>query len=115
MKYLKKYEVFDLENWDEVDDDGSFLTWLKINYPKDKWDNIIRIDCFSKNLTDLDGLKSLKNLKYLYCHNNQLTELNGLENLRNLKILSCFNNKFSLSEKYRIKKYCRENDIFLNI
>jgi hypothetical protein len=40
MKYLKKYEVFDLENWDEIDEDGSFLTWLKNNYPKDEWDNI---------------------------------------------------------------------------
>jgi hypothetical protein len=31
MKHLKKYEIFDLEDWDEVDEDGTFLTWLKNN------------------------------------------------------------------------------------
>jgi len=45
MKYLKLYEnykeidPFDEEDWDEVEPDGSFLYWLKENYPDEsKWD-----------------------------------------------------------------------------
>jgi Leucine-rich repeat (LRR) protein len=115
MKYLKKYEVFDLEDWDEIDDNGSFISWLKINYPKDKWDNIKKINCSNQYLTDLNGIENLRNLKELICSHNQLTELNGLESLRNLKYLYCSHNNYSLKERNKIKNYCKENFIYLNI
>jgi Leucine-rich repeat (LRR) protein len=67
MKYLKKYEIFDLEDWDEIDEDGTFLSWLKINYPKNKWNNIKEIDCSDILLIDLTGIENLRNLEVLDC------------------------------------------------
>jgi len=36
MKHIKEYneyvDPFDEEDWDEVEPDGSFLSWLKIKY-----------------------------------------------------------------------------------
>jgi len=80
MKYLKRYknyndiDPFDEEDWDEVEPDGSFLYWLKENYPNEsKWDKITIIECLNNQLTTLDGIENLTNLEILNCSNNQLT------------------------------------------
>ena len=79
MKYIKSIEnfnpdIFGEDNWEEVDQDGSFLTWLKFNYPDEsKWKDIKRINCTRQNLTNLNGIENLRNLIYLDWSFNQLT------------------------------------------
>jgi len=97
MKYIKEYneyiDPFHEDDWDEVEPDGAFLTWLKINYPDEsKWKNKKSIDCTYQNLTDLIGIDKLINLEYLFCNNNKLTELDVTKNI-NLRDLSCYNNQ----------------------
>ena len=96
MTYKNEYDPFGEENWDEVESDGSFLTWLKINYPDEtKWSKIKEINCSSNQLTNLEGIENLTNLTHLYCSNNQLTDLEGIENLRKLKHLNCHYNQLT--------------------
>ena len=86
MKHIKEYNEFDIDpfnedDWDEVEPDGSFLTWLKSNYPDEsKWKNKKSIDCGNQNLTDLIGIEKLINLRDLSCYNNQLIELDLSKN-----------------------------------
>jgi len=85
-------DPFGEEDWDEVEPDGTFLTWLKREYPdKNSWKKIKEIDC----------------------SNNNLTSLEGIENLRNLTHLWYYNNNFSNDYKNYLKKYCKENKIIL--
>jgi Leucine-rich repeat (LRR) protein len=121
MKYLKYYENMDIdpfgeEDWDEVEPDGTFLTWLKRKYPdKNSWDKIKQVNCSNNNLTSLEGIENLRNLEVLNCSNNNLTSLEGIENLSNLKHLYCFNNNFSNGYKNYLKKHCKENKIIFYI
>ena len=97
MKYIKEYneyvDPFNEEDWDEVEPDGTFLTWLKHDYPDEsKWKHIVRIIYHKQDLTDLIGIDKLINLEYLNCHNNQLTELDLSKNIK-LNELSCNNNQ----------------------
>jgi hypothetical protein len=71
--------------------------------------------CWHNNLTSLNGIENLINLEELYCRNNNLTDLNGIENLINLKRLNCDYNNFSNEYKEYIKKYCRKENIKLEI
>jgi len=58
--------------------------WLKENYPNEsKWDKITEIDCDNNQLTNLNGIESLSNLKYLDCDNNQLTKLFDFQYYKN--------------------------------
>jgi len=96
MKYIKEYneyvDPFDEEDWDEVDPDGSFLTWLKIKYlDESKWKDIKEINCNKEGLTDLIGIDKLINLRELYCQNNQLNELDTSKNIKLIR-LYCYNN-----------------------
>jgi len=99
LKYLK-YINSELYNNFTVNDlykenNGSFLFWLKDNYPEDEWDNIKEIKVPYKQFTNLNGIENLKNLNFLNCSNNQLTNLNSIENLKNLKFLNCSNNQLT--------------------
>jgi len=49
----------------------------------------------------------------LWCYGNQLTNLNGIENLINLKTLYCRNNSFPKEYKKYIRDYCRKKHIKL--
>jgi hypothetical protein len=55
MKYLKKYEFFDLEDWDEVNDDDIIVSTLKIG---DKFLDINsnNNDVFTVSKVDEDGV-----------------------------------------------------------
>jgi len=112
MKYIKLYEYykdidpFDEEDWDEIEEDGLFITWLNANYPdKSKWNKIKEIDCQNNQLTSLIGIEQLENLKYLYINNNKLKNLKYIENLVFLKQLDCSNNELvNLDELSNLNK-----------
>jgi len=120
MKYIKEYNEYDIdpfneEDWDEVEPDRAFLTWLKVKYPDEsKWKNIISIECNNKNLTDLIGIDKLINLEELYCYHNQLTKLDVTKN-RKLKSLSCHHNQLTeldLSKNRKLKSLsCHHNQL----
>jgi Leucine-rich repeat (LRR) protein len=93
-KFKEDIDPFDEEDWNEIENDYSFLWWLKQNYPnQDTWKNISIINCYHNQLTDLNGIEKLTNLKKLYCYSNFLTNLNEIKNLTYLTHLNCFNNK----------------------
>ena len=145
MKHLKLYEQFNEndpfgEEIEYIKPDGTFLYWLKINCPDENiWNKITIIDCSNKNLTSLEGIENLVNLKILYCymnrltsiegiklknlvnlervdcHSNQLTNLEGIEDLVNLKDLYCDNNQFTIVYKNYLKNYCKKRSITLEI
>jgi len=95
FEYNFDIDPFNEEDWDELEPDGTFLTWLKINYPNEGiWKDIKIINCNNKNLTDLIGIEKLINLKYLYCHRNELKELNISNNIK-LNGLYCHNNQLT--------------------
>jgi len=52
-------------------------------------------NCGIKDITDIEGLDSLKNLKELDLSYNQISKIKGLENLENLEFLEIHNNKIS--------------------
>jgi Leucine-rich repeat (LRR) protein len=123
MKYIKLYEtfkdidIFDEEDWDEKENDGTFLYWLKQNKNKNGWETIpwlncndinltslkgienvkyiVQFDCSNNQLISLDGIEKCIYLKYLDCQFNELTSLKGIEELTNLEYLYCFNNNLT--------------------
>ena len=68
-------------------------------------------DYSAQNLKTLPKLEV--GLEWLNCNNNQLTELKDLP--VGLKVLNCYNNLFPPEEKEKIKKYCKEKNIYLSI
>ena len=102
MKHLKLYEQFDENDpfGEEIEYvKPTFLSWLRNKYPDENtWSEITRIDCYNNQLTSLEGIENLVNLKILDCNSNQLTSLEGIENLVNLKVLSCSNNQLTNME-----------------
>ena len=104
MKYLKLYEQFDFDENDPFGEEieyvkPTFLSWLKKNYPDENtWSKITTINCNDNQLTSLEGIKNLANLKELWCYNNQLNSIKGIENLVNLEALSCSNNQLNSLE-----------------
>ena len=119
MKHIKEYNEFDIDpfnedDWDELEI-GSFLTWLKHDYPDEsKWKDIKSIYGSNSNLTDLIGIEKLINLTYLHCHNNELKELDISKNI-NLIGLYCGSNqlrKLDLSNNIKlIDLYCGYNQL----
>ena len=119
MKYIKEYneyiDPFNEEDWNEVEPDGTFLTWLKINYPdEDTWKDITWINCSNKELTDLIGIDKLINLEVLYCYDNQLTKVDVTKNI-NLKTLNCHHNQLDeldVTKNINLETlYCNNNQL----
>jgi Leucine-rich repeat (LRR) protein len=57
--------------------------------------NLKKLDCSFNNLISLEGIENLINLKELHCPKNNLTNLNGIENLIDLKDLVCSHNNLT--------------------
>jgi len=107
-------DPFNEEDWDEVET-GSFLIWLKTNYPDEsKWKDITAINCYNQKLTDLIGIEKFINLEELSCAYNQLTELDVTKNI-NLRELFCYNNQLTELDVSKnvnlINLYCSNNQL----
>ena len=50
--------------------------------------NIIMLNLFNNELTDISGIKLFKNVKALYISNNKIKDISVLKYLKNLKYLS---------------------------
>jgi len=59
------------------------------------YDKIIELRCDYSQLTNLNGIENLTNLKILTCSNNQLKSLEGIENLTNLTNLHISSNQLT--------------------
>ena len=100
------------EDWD----DDNLTPVLQIAKQENKpYDQITYLNCSYKNLTNLDGIENLINLRALDCYNNLLTNLNGIENLVNLECLYCYDNNFSNDYKRYLKEHCKKKNIELII
>ncbi len=123
---IKKYNQYIKENnivysSDEIDpygeeiwDDEALTPILRIAKKQGlPYDQITGLDCTGKDLTSLEGIEKLVNLRELYCWNNFLRNLDGIENLANLKILACWRNYFSDDYMLYLKNYCIEKNIIL--
>jgi len=141
MKHLKLYEQFDENDpfGEEIEYiKQTFLSWLRNKYPDENtWNKITEIDCHNNQLTSLEGIENLVNLKFLYCYdnqltslkeienlvnlkelycsNNQLTSLEGIENLVSLEHLYCYDNQFTIEYKNYLRDYCKKRKIYLTI
>jgi len=90
----KDIDPFDEEDWDEIEDDGSFETWVKLSPIY----NDIRKDimfCHNSNLKTLNGIKKFRNITFLYCINNDLVDISEVEHLTQLTYLDCYKNNLS--------------------
>jgi len=108
---IKKYNQYIKENnivysSDEIDpygeedwDDVKLTPVLRLAKKQDKpYDQITTLDCHDKDLTNLDGIENLINLRWLTCSKNNLINLKGIENLINLKALFCSNSNLTTLE-----------------
>ena len=85
---IKTFEQFnELDPYGEEDWDDDNLTPVLIIAKKQNkpYDQITELSCSYNQLTSLEGIENLVNLKELYCHNNQLTN-KYKEYIRLLKI-----------------------------
>ncbi|KKN28247.1 hypothetical protein LCGC14_0856280 [marine sediment metagenome] len=53
----------------------------------EKLTDLKKLDLFGNEINEIKGLEKLINLEYLNLSRNEITEINGLENLTNLKVL----------------------------
>ena len=104
-QYIKENKHFEVNPYGEDDwDEDNLSPILQIARKTGKpYDQIDVLNCSYKQLTSLEGIENLINLRKLYCQNNQLTSLDGIENLINLEILFCQDNQFSKEYKWHRK------------
>ena len=80
--------------------------------------NLKILICSNNQLKSLEGIEKLTNLEMLYCQNNQLTSLEGIENLTNLKLLWCVNNQLTnldeIEKLINLKYLSCSNNLFSN-
>ena len=104
-QYIKENKI--VYNQDEIDpygeedwDNDEILTpVLKIAKKRGlPYDRMMTLDCSGQELTNLEGIETLTNLKELRCYKNNLTNLIGIENLKNLEYLSCWDNNLTSLE-----------------
>lgn len=114
-------DPFEEEDWDDKNLYHEYMTNINLRNQNltnlDAIENLINLKlllCSHNQLTNLNGIENLVNLEYLHCDNNQLTNLQGIENLVYLKGLTCSNNL--LTNLNEIKKlvnleylYCYNN------
>ncbi|MHA1302003.1 MAG: leucine-rich repeat domain-containing protein, partial [Candidatus Helarchaeota archaeon] len=68
------------------------------------------------NLSEIIGLKNLKNLKYLYLANNQIESIKDLVELENLTHLYISNNKIKETKNINyIKEMAKRNLQFIDL
>ncbi len=99
-QYIKETINIDIDPYGEEDwEEDNLPTILQIAKRTGKqYDQIIQLYCHFNQLTSLEGIEKLTNLKALYCSHNQLNNLNDIENLTNLIYLSCSNNRLTSLE-----------------
>lgn len=59
----------------------------------EEFENITKLEAFSKNIVDLEGIQVLTNLEELDLSNNQIKDISALEGLTNLKVLNVEGNE----------------------
>jgi len=80
-EYIKENEYIDIDPYGEEDwefDNLSPILQLAKKTGK-PYDQITSLNCYGKQLTDLEGIENLTNLKSLNCSYNQLTSLEGIK------------------------------------
>ena len=95
---IKTFEQFnELDPYGEEDwEIDNLPTVIQIARDQNKpYDQITEFWCNDNQLTSLDGIENLVNLRWLFCFNNQLTSLDGIENLVNLRVLWCHDNQLT--------------------
>jgi hypothetical protein len=98
IKKQNENNYYDIDPYGEEiwDDRKTLYNWLIQKHPnRNTWNNIEYLDCSNNQLTSLEGIENLVNLRLLYCSNNQLTILENIENLVNLERLYCRNNQLN--------------------
>ena len=61
----------------------------------DKKERVIGLNLYYLELSDISGIKELKNLTHLNLRNNQLTDISGIKELKNLTHLNLRNNQLT--------------------
>lgn len=79
------FRTYILENFD-VNKDGEISS--------EEADAIIKIECYTRGISSLEGIEFFPNLEELHCSNNKLTKLD-ISNNTKLKILRPFRNNIS--------------------
>jgi hypothetical protein len=93
--FINEIDPYGEEDWEYDNLSPVLQIAKKQNIP---YDQITFLSCDNNQLTSLEGIENLVNLKILDCWNNQLTSLEGIENLVNLEALSCSNNQLTSLE-----------------
>lgn len=94
-EHVNELDPFNEEDWGYDDLPPVLRVAKEQNIP---YDQITEFSCSIKQLTNLEGIEKLINLKYLYCSTNQLTNLKEIENLVNLEDIWCFHNQLTSLE-----------------
>jgi Leucine-rich repeat (LRR) protein len=99
--YIKEQHLdvdpFNEEDWD-IDKLSLLLQIIRKQFGDKPHDEITVLNGSNEQLTSLEGIENLVNLKYFHCDNNQLTSLEGIENSVKLEILACWNNQLTSLE-----------------
>jgi len=90
----KDIDPFDEEDWNEIEEDGTFKTWVQTSPIYNTIDTDIMF-CHNSNLLSLKGIKQYKNITFLYCINNDLIDISEVEYLTELTNLDCYRNNLT--------------------
>ncbi len=64
-------------------------------FVKDKKERVVGLNLYYLEISDISGIKELKNLTHLNLRNNQLTDISGIKELKNLTHLNLRNNQLT--------------------
>jgi len=105
-------DPFDEEDWD-IDNLSPLFQIIRKKFGNKPYDEITKLDGYNKELTSLEGIENLVNLKILFCGHNQLNSLDGVENLVNLEKLYCYHNHLTSLEE--IENLVNLKELFLSV
>jgi len=112
VKNYSEIDPNDVDPYGEEDWDDDLTPILKIAKKQGiPYDQILRLDCSSKDLKNLEGIEKLVNLRYLNCANNNLTNIDNVRGLFNLKHVICFDNSFSEQYEESLQNYHNKRGI----